>query len=85
MTKSLFNDPVAAKAFMRRIMGPPRRELKDEECAAVEVILALLVPIHSSNNQRAFTNEYIYNGQRYFMTYGLSDKVMITVEENDEP
>ena len=62
-----------ARAFLRRVLGPERRELKEKEYDQVWTLLQLLKPIRESNNQRTWTSEYSLNGKRYDVTYGLGE------------
>lgn len=65
--------PEEARAFIRQVMGPPRRRLEGEEYHHMMMVLALKDPICSSNNQRFWTDEYEHNGRHYEITYGIED------------
>ena len=62
-------DPEKAKAFIRSIMGPPRRELIGKEYDEVSLLLRLIEPFSSSNNQHTMTDEYKLGGKIYHVTY----------------
>ncbi len=66
--------PDEARAFLRRVLGPPKRHIEGEEYKHMMLILSLKTPICSSNNQRFWTDEYEHNGRIYEVTYGIEDK-----------
>jgi hypothetical protein len=65
--------PEEAQAFLRRVMGPPKRRIEGEEYKHLMLILNLKTPIGSSNNQRFWTDEYEHNSRIYHITYGFLD------------
>lgn len=65
--------PEEAKAWIRAVVGPPKRRLEGDEYNHMMVLLSLKDPICSSNNQRFWTDEYIYGDKRYEITYGVED------------
>ena len=58
-----------AKAFLRRVMGPPRRTLTGEERDHMLTVFALIEPISSSNNQRSWTDVYDHAGKTYHVHF----------------
>ncbi len=66
-----------ALEIIRRISGPPRREILGEEYDHLWLILQFLKPFRSSNNQRTETDEYKHAGKLYHVTYGFGPKPMI--------
>ena len=62
-----------AKTRLAEIMGPPRRELKDEEYKHIWLILKFLEPVDSWNNQRTMTDVYKHADKEYHVHYGLYD------------
>jgi hypothetical protein len=60
--------PEQARAFIRKVMGPPSRQLEGQERADILLILSLKESISSSNNQHAWTDVYIHNGKEYHVT-----------------
>ena len=66
--------PEEAQAFIRKVMGPPRRVLEGAEYKHMMLVLSLKEPIRSSNNQRTWTDEYEHNGKRYDITTGIDDE-----------
>ena len=72
-----FKTQEEARAFIRTVLGPPKRELEGKEYDHIWTLLQLLTPVHSSNNQRTWTDEYHLNGKKYDVTYGLGDDPII--------
>jgi len=64
----LRKDPVRLKAFMREVMGAPRRILEGKERDSMLLILGLKEPVSSSNNQSTWTDVYEHNGKEYHIT-----------------
>jgi hypothetical protein len=60
--------PEEAQAFIRRVMGPPRRILEGTERDNILLILSLKEPISESNNQHSWTSEYEHDGKEYHVT-----------------
>ena len=75
--EELRKDPIRLKAFLRKIMGPPRRELGEEERKEVWFLLQLMEPVSSSNNQRTMTDVYHMGGRTYHVHFGLYNYPMI--------
>ena len=68
-TNSLNMTPEEAKAFIRRIMGPPKRVLEGDEREHMLTVFRLIEPIRTTNNQRSFTDEYVHAGKKYDVHY----------------
>jgi hypothetical protein len=66
---SLNMTPDEARAFLHRIMGPPKRVLEGTEREHMLTVLRLVEPIRSTNNQRSFTDEYLHAGKMYDVHY----------------
>lgn len=66
-----------ARAFIRKIMGPPMRRLEGQERENVWLMMQMIDPVSSSNNQRTITDVYIMNQKEYHVTYMLEDKPVI--------
>ena len=73
----LLNDPVRLKAFMRKVIGPPRRTLEGAEREQVLTMLALIGPTVTSNNQHSWSEDYIQGGKHWCVTYFPGDEVMV--------
>ena len=62
--------PEELKAFLRKVMGPPRRTLKGQEKDNVWLMIQLIdEPTSASNNQRTITEVYHLNQKEYHVTY----------------
>lgn len=75
--------PEECRAFIRRILGFPRRTLIGEEYDKIWTILQLVEPYKQSNNQITWTDEYRIGNTRYDVIYGFSDQPVIE-EVNDK-
>lgn len=69
--------PGEARAFIRQVMGPPKRQLEGKEYEHMMLVLGLKDPICSSNNQRFWTDEYEHDGRIYEITYGVEDNPLL--------
>jgi hypothetical protein len=69
--------PEEARAWIRAVVGPPRRQLLGDEYKHMMMVLGLKDPICSSNNQRFWTDEYEHGGRRYEITYGVEDEPIL--------
>ena len=65
-----------AKAFIRKIMGPPKRVLEGDEREHMLTVFRLIEPVRQTNNQRSFTDEYIHAGKMYDVHY-FEDEVIV--------
>ncbi len=72
-----------AAEILRKIMGPPRRELVGEEYDHIWLILNLLDPIEVNNNQRSLTEVYEHAGKIYHVHYFTMNEVPIIEEVGD--
>lgn len=61
--------PEEAQAFIRRVMGPPKRLLEGDEREHMLTVFRLIEPVRQTNNQRSFTDEYVHAGKMYDVTY----------------
>ena len=81
----LAKDPIRLKEFLRNVMGPSRRVLEGGEYAKIAMLIKLMDPYHSSNNQRTMTDRYRIGTKRYDVTYGIYDIPEIEeVDDSDE-
>lgn len=83
LTEELLNDKERAKAFIRRVMGPPRRTLEGKEREDIWLLIQMSVPVRESNNQHTWTLEYLIGERRYNVTYGLEDRPLIEIYEDE--
>jgi hypothetical protein len=82
-TNSLNMTPEEAQAFIRKIMGPPKRVLEGDEREHMLTVLRLVEPIRSTNNQRSFTDEYVHAGKMYDVHYFEGETVVEEYLEDD--
>lgn len=75
--------PEQAKAFIRKVMGPPKRQLEGQEREHVWLLIQMSTPVRESNNQRFWHEEYLIGGRRYDVTYGVEDTPIVEVYEDD--
>jgi len=69
-SEELCKDPVRLKAFLRSVMGPPKRTLEGEEKESVWLMIRLSDNlISTSNNQHTITEVYHVNQKEYHVTY----------------
>ena len=71
--------PEEARAFIRSIMGPPTQTLEGKEREQVLLLLALVEPYNTTNNQRSWTEYYKIGETEYQVTTFSKDD--ITVEK----
>jgi hypothetical protein len=61
--------PEQARAFVRKVMGPPRRELQGKEREQVLLMLAMLGgPTVTTNNQHCYSEDYVHAGRHWCVT-----------------
>lgn len=72
-----------ALAFIRSVMGPPKRTLEGDEREHMLTVFRLIEPVRQTNNQRSFTDEYIHAGKMYDVTY-FDDEVIVEEYLNEE-
>lgn len=80
---SLNLTPLESKIFIRKIMSPLRRVLEGREKEQMLTLFRLVDPIHVSNNQRSFTEEYEHAGKKYDIHY-FDDEIIIEEIINNE-
>jgi len=74
-----------ARAFIRKIMGPPRRIIKGQEKEHLLTVLELIEPSTDSNNQRTWTSVYRHAGKEYHHTTGDEfDELTEILPDDDE-
>jgi hypothetical protein len=73
-----------ARAFIRKVMGPPKRQLEGKEREHAWLLIKMSSPVCESNNQRFITEEYVIGSRRYDVTYGLEDEPVVEIYEDEE-
>jgi len=69
----MFNTKEEARAFLRKVMGPPRKTLEGKEREQILLLLALLEPFKETNNQHSWTQYYMIGQTEYHVTYFPED------------
>ena len=75
--------PEEAQAFLRRVMGPPRRILEGAEREQVLTMLALIGPTATTNNQRSWSEDYVQGGQHWCVTYFPNEEAIVEEIERE--
>jgi len=66
--EKLTENPVKLKKFLRDVMGPPQQTLEGKEREQVLLLLALIEPYSTSNNQHSWTECYMIGNKDYHVT-----------------
>jgi len=69
--------PAQARDFIRKVMGPPRRTLEGEEKEKILTFLKLIGPAVTTNNQHSWSEDYIYEGKHWAVTYFPDDDIIV--------
>jgi hypothetical protein len=75
-----------ARAFIRKVMGPPRRTLEGKEREQVLLLLAMMEPYEISNNQISWTSCYMIGDRNYHVSSlsGFEDVVELILPEDED-
>jgi hypothetical protein len=92
MTKSILSadwisklTPEEARALLRKVMGPPKRTLEGKEREQVLLLLAMMEPYSTSNNQHSWTSCYMIGDKDYHVTtFSEEDIVDLMLPEDSE-
>lgn len=75
-----------ARAFLKRVMGPPRRELVGQEREQVLLMLAMMGrPTSTSNNQHSYSEEYVHAGRHWCVTTWPDGHYTVEEIESENP
>lgn len=69
--------PEEARAWLRKVMGPPRRTLEGKEKEQTLTMLALIGPTVTTNNQHSWSDDYIHGGKHWSVTYFPGGDVIV--------
>ena len=72
-TQERLDDPSKFWEWFREIKGPDLKEITGKEAEQMLLVLTLVEPYKSTNNQRTSTDFYEHAGKEYRVTYGLGD------------
>ena len=77
--------PEEAKAFIRKVMGPPRRTLDGQERDNVWLMIQMRdEPDEFSNNQHNISEVYRFNQREYHVHYFPNENPFIEEIMNDD-
>ena len=63
-----FKTKEEAQAFIRKVMGPPKKTLEGKERDRILMLLAMMDPYSASNNQHSWTEFYMIGETEYHVT-----------------
>lgn len=69
--------PEQARAFVRSVMGPPYKTLAGKEKEQVLLLLAMVEPYKTTNNQLSWTEYYMIGETEYHVTTFSKDEVIV--------
>ena len=64
----MFKTKEEAQAFIRKVMGPPRKTLEYKEREQILLLIAMITPFNATNNQHSFTEYYMIGTTEYHVT-----------------
>ena len=76
-TQERLNDPEKLREWYKQVYGPDLKELTGKEAEQMLLVLTLVEPYKSTNNQRTSTDFYEHAGKEYRVTYGLGDDPLV--------
>lgn len=76
-TNEIRDDPAKLREWYIQIQGPECKELTGKEAEQMLLVLILIEPYKSTNNQRTSTDFYEHAGKEYRVTYGLGDEPLV--------
>ena len=76
--------PEQARAFIRKIMGRPRRELVGKEKEDILLLLKMVEPFKQTNNQRSWTDYYMIGDREYHVTDFEGEVIVELMLEDDD-
>lgn len=69
------------KMMLRKLFGPPTRELEGDELNQTWLVLQFLEPFDTTNNQQWYSEKYMYHEQEYHVHYVTNGVPMIEIVE----
>jgi hypothetical protein len=81
----LFKTKEEARAFIRKVMGPPKRTLEGKEKTDILLLLTMIEPYSASNNQHSWTECYMIGDKDYHVTtFPGEDEIVDLILPEDE-
>lgn len=78
----IFKTKDEARAFLKKIHQATKL-LEGKEREQMLLIFEFIEPIKSSNNQRSWTDTYVYAGKTYHVHSGIQNEPIVEVIEDD--
>lgn len=75
--------PAEARAWIRKVMGPPKRTVEGQEKEHLLTVFQLTGPVDSSNNQRFWTDVYFHADREYHHTTGEDLDELVEILPDD--
>lgn len=69
--------PEEARAFIRKVLGPPRRVLEGVEREQTLTMLALIGPGVTTNNQHSWSEDYVQGGKHWCVTTFPNEEAIV--------
>lgn len=66
-----------ARAFLRKVMGPPRKTLEGKEREQILLLIAMITSFNATNNQHSFTEYYRIGNKEYHVTAFPNEEVIV--------
>lgn len=82
-SEELCKDPVRLKAFLRKVMGPPKRRVEGKEHDELMLAFALMEPVKETNNQHSWCAVYNIGKTVYNVHYFPDEEPFIEEELED--
>lgn len=73
----LFKTKEEARAFIRKVMGPPSKTLEGKERDQILLLLAMTEPFKATNNQHSWTEYYMIGLTEYHVTTFPGEDVIV--------
>jgi hypothetical protein len=73
----MFKTKEEARAFIRKVMGPPKKTLEGKERERILLLLAMMDPYSASNNQHSWTECYMIGDTDYHITTFPGEDVIV--------
>jgi hypothetical protein len=75
--------PEEAQAFIRNIMGPPRRTLEGDEREQMLTMLGMIGPTVTTNNQHSWSEDYVQGNRHWCVTYFPGKEAIVEEIEHE--
>jgi hypothetical protein len=73
-----------AKAFLRKVLGPPHRTLAGKDKDQILLLIAMIEPFKATHNQHSFTEYYMIGETEYHVTSFPDSDVIVDEMLKDE-